>query len=372
MTADEAAFLARIREEPDADLPRLVFADYLEEQGHEQRAQFIRAQIELATLTDDSPRRRELAWHCRQHIEGETMASPQEPLWARRPRPEPLKALRPRYARGLIEYAEFWVSLLETVENAFRYAPLRRVWMYYLDEQPSLLEGIPTDNCLRVLDLTGNDLTAFMNDGLHLLDQPFLHLKELVLTGCRLSDEQASILCSAPFFRTLKRIHLSGNPFTADGRQRLRDHLGNRVTFDCEGDPDRLYPFDHEDGHFTVGFGNDLTQHLVHSTPYGTYVAVFDHSGNLLRASVEQQDKEAILTEFGHTPSTIRVKQFQFSDGIGIALSIPWLGTFDNSERGNRAGVRRRLVDWLGERCFRWRWDENIEWYLNGEGRIED
>lgn len=98
MTADEAAFLARIREEPDADLPRLVFADYLEEQGHEKRAQFIRAQIELASLTEDSPRRRELAWHCRQYIEGEAAAD----------LPEPFEFARPRFGRGLIEYAEFW------------------------------------------------------------------------------------------------------------------------------------------------------------------------------------------------------------------------------------------------------------------------
>ena len=71
MTADEAAFLARIREEPDADLPRLVFADWLDERGYEARARFLRAHVELASLATDSPRRRQLAWECRQYIEGE-------------------------------------------------------------------------------------------------------------------------------------------------------------------------------------------------------------------------------------------------------------------------------------------------------------
>ena len=31
--SDRAAFLSYIAEHPDADLPRLVFADYLDEQG---------------------------------------------------------------------------------------------------------------------------------------------------------------------------------------------------------------------------------------------------------------------------------------------------------------------------------------------------
>jgi len=47
-----AAFLDAICADPDNDLPRLVYADYLEEQGEEDRAEFIRVQCELAR-TDD-------------------------------------------------------------------------------------------------------------------------------------------------------------------------------------------------------------------------------------------------------------------------------------------------------------------------------
>jgi uncharacterized protein (TIGR02996 family) len=38
------AFLADIREHPDDDTPRLIFADWLDDAGHEGRAAFIRAQ----------------------------------------------------------------------------------------------------------------------------------------------------------------------------------------------------------------------------------------------------------------------------------------------------------------------------------------
>ena len=45
---DDAAFIRAICESPGYDLPRLVYADYLEETGRAERAEFIRLQIEIA------------------------------------------------------------------------------------------------------------------------------------------------------------------------------------------------------------------------------------------------------------------------------------------------------------------------------------
>jgi uncharacterized protein (TIGR02996 family) len=47
---DWPAFLAAIIAEPDEDTPRLVAADFLEENGDPERAAFIRAQVGLAVL----------------------------------------------------------------------------------------------------------------------------------------------------------------------------------------------------------------------------------------------------------------------------------------------------------------------------------
>jgi uncharacterized protein (TIGR02996 family) len=58
--ADRAAFLRAIAENPDDDLPRLVYADWLDEHGEPARAEFIRIQCELARLPRRSPRRAEL------------------------------------------------------------------------------------------------------------------------------------------------------------------------------------------------------------------------------------------------------------------------------------------------------------------------
>lgn len=56
MLSDREALLAAVRANPEEDTPRLMFADWLDEQGDEvsaTRAEFIRLQCELARLADD-------------------------------------------------------------------------------------------------------------------------------------------------------------------------------------------------------------------------------------------------------------------------------------------------------------------------------
>jgi uncharacterized protein (TIGR02996 family) len=56
MLSDRAALLAAVRAHPEEDTPRLMFADFLDEQGDEGarvRAAFVRLQCEFARLTED-------------------------------------------------------------------------------------------------------------------------------------------------------------------------------------------------------------------------------------------------------------------------------------------------------------------------------
>jgi uncharacterized protein (TIGR02996 family) len=55
-----AAFLRAIIDRPDDDTPRLVYADWLDENGDPARAEFIRVQCELGDLPEDDPRRPKL------------------------------------------------------------------------------------------------------------------------------------------------------------------------------------------------------------------------------------------------------------------------------------------------------------------------
>jgi uncharacterized protein (TIGR02996 family) len=59
VTHDDA-FQQAILESPDDDTPRLVYADYLDEHGNPDRAEFIRAQVALASVPPDDPRREQL------------------------------------------------------------------------------------------------------------------------------------------------------------------------------------------------------------------------------------------------------------------------------------------------------------------------
>ena len=54
MTTREA-FLADVIENPDDDAPRLVFADWLDDNGQSERAEFIRLQCRLVALPEDDP-----------------------------------------------------------------------------------------------------------------------------------------------------------------------------------------------------------------------------------------------------------------------------------------------------------------------------
>src|SRR5947208_3614108 len=56
----ETDLLRAIRDNPDEDTPRLMYADYLDEEGFAARAEFIRVQIERSQLPEDDPRRRAL------------------------------------------------------------------------------------------------------------------------------------------------------------------------------------------------------------------------------------------------------------------------------------------------------------------------
>jgi uncharacterized protein (TIGR02996 family) len=66
-------FMRTILAEPDGDVPRLIFADWLEETGNDSNAawaHFIRLQAELGRAADDAARRRDLGRAVREAAAG--------------------------------------------------------------------------------------------------------------------------------------------------------------------------------------------------------------------------------------------------------------------------------------------------------------
>ncbi len=77
LLSQHEAFLRAVFDAPDDDTPRLVYADFLQENGEEERAEFIRVQCELAVKrghTEYADRIRELGmreWELIQQLEPE-------------------------------------------------------------------------------------------------------------------------------------------------------------------------------------------------------------------------------------------------------------------------------------------------------------
>src|SRR5262249_19654383 len=89
----QRALLQAVIDDPEDDAPRLVFADWLEDNGQPDRSAFIRAGVELARTDEDDPRRPDL-------VRREQSLLARNPAW----RQEVAKALRPRaeFRRGFI------------------------------------------------------------------------------------------------------------------------------------------------------------------------------------------------------------------------------------------------------------------------------
>lgn len=67
----EDGFLSRLRASPNDEEARVVYADWLEEQGRSAEGQFLRLQLTLATLAPDDPRFNEVSASLRdvaQHV----------------------------------------------------------------------------------------------------------------------------------------------------------------------------------------------------------------------------------------------------------------------------------------------------------------
>jgi uncharacterized protein (TIGR02996 family) len=120
MTPDDA-FLHDIIEHPDDDAPRLIYADWLDEHGQADRAEFIRLQCRLAALPPDDPGIKEM--HSR---ELQLLRSHQD-QWVGDLKRVVISFL---FARGFVSWVA--VSAPKFVEHGdwlFAQAPIRTVQM---------------------------------------------------------------------------------------------------------------------------------------------------------------------------------------------------------------------------------------------------
>jgi uncharacterized protein (TIGR02996 family) len=169
------AFLRAVRESPDDDAPRLVYADWLDEHGDHDRAEFIRVQCELAGLDETDPRR-------------------DDP--ERRER-ELLERHEPRWLGELPEAVSSW---------SFRRGFLERLIVVARDLRPDFVLPATASS---VFVTGGSERAAAWR--LLTADQP-ARLRELELAFDWREDRTLAELAEAPLLARLRRLSLTNTP----------------------------------------------------------------------------------------------------------------------------------------------------------------
>src|SRR5262245_28758162 len=223
----EAAFLEDIARHPDDDVPRLIFADWLEDHGDPDRAEFIRVQCECARLEGAVDRDAERRRKALRHRERQLRAKHRK-RWA-----EGLEGAVEGYGfrRGLLEVV--WLDPQQLIEHGGRLADCPptvrevRVERSHFPLDPGDLLSSPHLWWVTHLDLSWLDLTA--GHLRRLCDSPRLgRLRALHLRGNRIGPEAAGWLANAPGLPELTELGLDHNDVGGAGAEALAAAPGSR------------------------------------------------------------------------------------------------------------------------------------------------
>lgn len=203
----EDAFLADIVACPADDAPRLVFADWLEDHGEPDRAEFIRLQVRRAGLPAADSRHGPLASR-----EG-TLLLAHENAW-RAHLPVLEGVTWEDFSRGFVEgaFVESVDVFLQHADTLFNVAPIRRLQIGQVAASDARrLVQTPWLAQLRELNLGNNP--ALGRAGVRVLvGCPHLaNLEVLLLHYAALGDDAIGDLTASPHLGNLTELYLSGN-----------------------------------------------------------------------------------------------------------------------------------------------------------------
>jgi uncharacterized protein (TIGR02996 family) len=200
MVSDGAALLRAICEHPGEDTPRLIYADWLEENGDTDRAEFIRTQCLLTQLPPGEDGHR-LDYRANE------LLSRHEAVWA-----APLRELIlwHRFRRGFVE--EVGVegrTFLKRADELFRLAPIRHA---FIRTTPAELPAVAASwflarlRVLRVGSEIGDWGARLLSDSPHLSN-----LEGLDLFQNRIGPDGATSLTCSWFLSALHALRIGWN-----------------------------------------------------------------------------------------------------------------------------------------------------------------
>jgi uncharacterized protein (TIGR02996 family) len=184
------SILQDICDNPDDDAPRLVYADWLEENGgpaEKDRAEFIRVQVALAGLAEDDERRDALEDRER------ALLAARGSEWLK-----PLEGLSTAaFRRGFVEQAGMGArQFLTRGAKVFRTTPLRDLKLLRLNQTQGGAKAVAGCDLLR-------------------------RLRGLDVANSSLSDDLVATLVASPHLTGLASLNLGGTAAAADTMQAL-------------------------------------------------------------------------------------------------------------------------------------------------------
>lgn len=228
---DETAFIQTIAERPDDDTPRLVFADWLQDHGQDDRAELIRIQCRLARLEEEDPERYPLLNREHElfklHVDWRTETG--SPVWGQYTRD-----------RGLLSgvHVYDWSAFASKSKEIFQTHPIHQMTVARegnsrtVARSPRLsrLSGL-TLTAVNGADSPSEFTTCPRLRGLHEFcrfgsmngsrwiealsqDRPWPRLRELRLLSCRLGPNDLRRLFAVDHWPELEALDLTGNAFT--------------------------------------------------------------------------------------------------------------------------------------------------------------
>jgi uncharacterized protein (TIGR02996 family) len=201
MPTDDA-LLRAVLADPDDDAPRLIYADWLDEHGDCDRAEFIRVQCALARGPRDDPRNPQL-----RQRERELLVTNR----ARWGAPLDGVALSWTFRRGFVEEVEVAAMVfLRRGERLFDVAPVRTVKLERVVVSGPRLAACPA--LARVVNLDLSRAHLWVSHLTQLMASPHLsRLKSLSLAHFGLGHAGVAVLVGIPRLQSLTGLTLSNN-----------------------------------------------------------------------------------------------------------------------------------------------------------------
>jgi len=207
MDETEEHLLDAVLADPDADAPRLAYADYREKLGDADRAEFIRASLTVARMMKEG---RPKADYIDAYLTVSMLKTRNHERWGH---PISTMVAKCDFHRGFVEHCTLSAEAFYHFASKIRlFAPVRH-WSL-LEAKGWRAEIVKVPEIQSAISLIINNADLNHVDAAVISLCPFLvGLRRLELANNVISEAGASALVHSPILRNLRELNLRGNPF---------------------------------------------------------------------------------------------------------------------------------------------------------------